>query len=87
MKQCALIIGNNAYPDAVLKNAVNDANDIAAKLTELGCVCIVATDASHKQMDQHLLAFVAQLAVSEVGVFFFAGHGMQIDGVNYLVPV
>jgi hypothetical protein len=41
MKRCALIIGNNAYPDAILKNAVNDANDIAAKLGEIGFACVV----------------------------------------------
>lgn len=87
MKQCALIIGNNAYPDAVLKNAVNDATDIAARLTELGFTCTLATDASHKEMDQNLSVFASHLSLNEVGLFFFAGHGMQIDGENYLAAV
>jgi Caspase domain len=87
MKQCALIIGNDAYPDAVLKNAVNDATDIEAKLKELGFTCILTANATHKEMDQSLSDFGSQLSAHEVGLFFFAGHGMQIDGVNYLAAV
>jgi len=87
MKQCALIIGNNAYADAPLKNAVNDAVAIAAKLTDLGFKCLGSTDATYREMDRNLSEFRKQLSAHEVGLFFFAGHGMQIEGVNYLGAV
>jgi len=87
MKQCALIIGNNAYPGAILKNAVNDASDISIKLKGLGFNCIIATDASYKEMDVKLSEFSNLLSLHEVGVFFFAGHGMQIEGHNYLAAI
>jgi uncharacterized caspase-like protein len=87
MKQCALIVGNDAYSGSALQNAVNDATDIASKLKELGFNCILAANATHQEMDQKLSDFGTLLLAHEVGLFFFAGHGMQIDGVNYLAAV
>ena len=87
MKQIALLIGNNSYPEETLKNAAHDADALAQKLEELGFVCTVATDASAVKMDKALGTFGEKLKEHEVGVFFFAGHGMQIDGENYLTAI
>ena len=87
MKQLALLIGNGAYPESPLANPANDAHALAAKLTELGFDTYHETDAGVKLMDVRLGEFGAKLTGYEVGLFFFAGHGMQIDGMNYLTAV
>ncbi|HEJ4266741.1 MULTISPECIES: caspase family protein [Stenotrophomonas] len=87
-KMTALVIGNAAYDgDGKLANPVNDATDIAKKLGDYGFDVETVTDANYKDMDKALTRFRAALATSEVGLFFFAGHGMQIDGVNYLLAI
>jgi uncharacterized caspase-like protein len=84
----ALIVGNAAYADGgVLRNPVNDACDMAKKLKSFGFEVITATDASNKQMDKALKSFKKQLDENEVGLFMFAGHGMQIDERNYLLAI
>lgn len=79
----ALVIGNAAYKE----NPANDAEDIAAKLEACGFSVIKARDCSVAEMDRALKRFKRTLADNDVGVFFFAGHGMQIDGENYLAAV
>jgi hypothetical protein len=72
-----------------LKNPVNDATDLSAALERLGFKVTLLTNASRRAMNQAIVAFreaLAQDRQSE-GVFFFAGHGMQSRGVNYLIPV
>lgn len=84
----ALIVGNGAYPDNHnLPNPANDAEDIGAKLSGYGFQTIVATDCTAKEMEGHLKAFRALLETHDIGLFFFAGHGMQIDGSNYLLAL
>lgn len=84
----ALVIGNADYADAgVLKNPGNDAEDISAKLEDCGFTVATKLDCTHKEMDQALRDFKAALKDSDVGLFFFAGHGMQVDGDNYLAAV
>lgn len=81
----ALVIGNAAYETvAELKNPANDAEDVAAQLEASGFSVIQKTDCSHADMDRSLRRFKRDLDKSDVGLFFFAGHGMQIDGENYL---
>ncbi|PZP29045.1 MAG: peptidase C14 [Roseateles depolymerans] len=84
----ALVIGNAAY-EAVdaLKNPVNDAEDVGAKLETCGFTVIRSLDSDHADMDRALKKFQRVLKDSDVGLFFFAGHGMQIDGENYLAAV
>lgn len=84
----ALVIGNAAY-EAVdaLKNPVNDAGDVGAKLESCGFTVIRCLDSDHAGMDSTLKKFQRVLKDSDVGLFFFAGHGMQIDGENYLAAV
>jgi hypothetical protein len=84
----ALVLGNAQYAHGdPLKNAANDAVDVAAKLTSYGFHVIVATDITHKEMDRKLGEFRKLLNTNDVGLFFFAGHGMQIEGRNYLLGV
>ena len=86
----ALVIGNGNYADlGKLRNPVNDATDIAAALGRLGFKVTLITDASRKGMNQALNDFhdaLAQDSGSD-GFFWYAGHGVQAKGENYLIPV
>ena len=84
----ALVIGNAGYPDGHdLKNPGHDAEDLGSKLESYGFDVIAATDCSAKDMDNLLKQFRTALDTHDVGLFFFAGHGMQIDGSNYLLAL
>jgi hypothetical protein len=83
----ALVIGNGAYKDFPLSNAVNDAEDIAARLAQLGFRVQLRTNASQRQMKQAIREFAAALRGGGAGLFFFAGHGIQSKNRNYLLPV
>lgn len=84
----ALVIGNGAYRDAPLRNPVNDARDMAAKLRELGFQVIERFDADRQTMRMALREFEQQLSQRRgVGLFYYAGHGVQLKGQNYLIPV
>jgi len=85
----ALIIGNAAYYDAnaKLKNPVNDANDMERRLKSLGFKVFKITDATQITMKQKIREFGKQLNGNKVALFFYAGHGFQIEGKNYLVPI
>ena len=84
----ALVLGNAAYPDGDdLANPVNDATDLGAKLKGYGFEVIVAIDCTAKEMEKRLKAFRKLLETHEVGLFFFAGHGMQTEGSNYLLAL
>jgi uncharacterized caspase-like protein len=86
----ALLIGNGDYRDfGTLKNPVNDATDVASALKALGFQVNLLTNANRKQMNQALNDFHDRLAqdASSVGFFWYAGHGIQSKGENYLVPV
>ncbi|RUQ29040.1 MAG: hypothetical protein EKK68_13525 [Candidatus Competibacteraceae bacterium] len=84
----ALVIGNGAYQDAPLRNPANDARDMAAKLRELGFQVIERIDADRQTMRQALREFEQQLRQQRgVGLFYYAGHGVQLKGQNYLIPV
>lgn len=87
-KNYALLIGNAAYTMAPLDNPVNDANDFARTLKEIGFETRVLTDQSQEAMMQAIRDFGARLKNNDgIGLFFFAGHGVQVDGENYLLPV
>ncbi len=87
MSKIALCIGNANYPESSLKNPCNDANDVAASLESLGFAVCKLTDASTVEMEDALRTFSGDLATAHVGLFFFAGHGMQIEGTNFLTAV
>jgi len=88
LRRFALVIGNNAYSQAnQLRNAVPDAHAISAELRKAGFEVDEVTNASHEQMDHAVIKFVGQLGPDAVGLFYYSGHGMEVDGVNYLIPV
>ena len=84
----ALVIGNSAYQSAAeLPNPKNDAEDMAAALQSSGFDVIQGTDLDKISTDRKLRDFSERLSGADVGVFFYAGHGLQVNGINYLVPV
>lgn len=86
-RRIALVIGNGSYDFGRLKNSVNDANDIAATLKKLGFSVILKNEAGHKEMESAIKELGKQLKKDDVGLFFYAGHGVQIEGQNYLIPI
>ncbi len=86
-KRVALVIGNSKYPDMPLINPANDASDIADALRELGFDVDLAMDLSYVDMSEKIVDFGDKLNQADVGLFFYAGHGVQSGGVNYLIPV
>src|SRR4029079_17917454 len=79
----ALLIGNAAYSFAPLNNPINDAKAIAMALEGAGFKVIMETDADHAKMVQAVRTFGAELKQrGGVGLFYFSGHGTQIDGEN-----
>ena len=86
-KRVALVIGNSAYKhSAELRNPRNDAEDVAAALQHLGFSVISGFDLDQSNMRRTIGRFAAALDDAVVGVFYYAGHGMQLNGTNYLVP-
>jgi Caspase domain len=86
-KRVALVIGNSRYlPGMELVNPRNDAEDMSKVLGELGFDVIKFLDADKKQMEIALEKFHYKLAQGSVGIFYYAGHGLQVDGENYLIP-
>ncbi len=83
----ALVIGNGTYRDQPLKNPVNDAKATAASLRKLGFTVIERTDAGKTAMEAAILEFGEKLRAGGVGLFYYAGHGIQSGGRNYLLPV
>jgi formylglycine-generating enzyme required for sulfatase activity len=86
-QKLALVIGNDDYPEAPLKNPRNDARDMAAMLARLGFEVIHEDNRTKQQMEELVRAFGDRLKPGMVGLFYFAGHGMQLSGRNYLIPV
>ncbi len=92
-KKYALVIGNSAYPKeiGVLKNPVNDATDFADAIKKLGFDVTLITNASYGKTRAEMMKFRDKLNLGErdktVGLFYYAGHGLQNDNENYIVPV
>jgi hypothetical protein len=87
-KRVALVIGNGAYRNVpALLNPPNDAGDIAAALQRLGFTVTLITNASFDQMRRGLIAFGHDAAGADMAAVYFAGHGMEINGENWLIPV
>jgi uncharacterized caspase-like protein len=87
-KRVALVIGNSDYKHTPrLANPKNDAADVAAMLKKLQFSVIEGRDLDKAGMDRTVRDFAGVLAGAQVGLFFYAGHGLQFNGQNYLVPV
>jgi uncharacterized caspase-like protein len=89
-KRVALVIGNDAYQTLPqLVNATSDARDLGRALEAAGFETTIKTDVKRREMYQLIDAFAAKISGSPdtVGLFYYAGHGIQTSGKNYLVPV
>ena len=88
----ALVIGNSHYSADIgaLPNPVNDAGLMAQALQQTGFTVIKVTDADQKKMKRAIADFGDKLSTAgsnATGLFFYAGHGVQVNGTNYLVPI
>jgi hypothetical protein len=87
-KRVALVIGNSAYRNVpALPNPANDAGDVAAALNRLGFAVTLITNASFEEMRRGLIALGRIAADADMAAVFFAGHGMEISGENWLIPI
>jgi Caspase domain len=87
-KRVALVIGNGAYKNtAALSNPPNDAADVAEALKALGFDVTLKIDVEKRQMDQAIAQFAREGRGADAVLFYYAGHGMQYGGKNYLMPV
>ncbi|MCA3262124.1 MAG: caspase family protein [Telmatospirillum sp.] len=85
-RKVALVIGNGAYAEAPLKNPTNDARAVAAKLRQQGFEVVLRENATKTQMNDVVADFGEKLSAGDTALFFFAGHGIQVQGRNYLIP-
>lgn len=87
-RRVALVIGNSAYANAPrLDNPVNDAADMAGTLNKLNFEVTQSRDLDKASMDRTIRNFAESLSGAQIALFFYAGHGLQVGGQNYLVPV
>ena len=83
----ALVIGNGAYPGSGrLDNPVNDANAISQKLRSMGFTVTTVTDANRQKLVQSMAQFRRTAASADISLLYYAGHGVQIFGTNYILP-
>lgn len=87
-KRIAFVVGNSHYSDSEmnLPNPENDARDVAEKLKGLGFEVILKLDATLETMDRELSSFKDKAKDYDVAMFYYAGHGIQNKGVNYIIP-
>jgi hypothetical protein len=86
-RRVALVIGNADYADRPLRNPINDAQLMQATLRDLGFQVQVATDVDRRGLLAALRDFESRARGAEVALFYFAGHGAQVGGANYLISV
>ena len=88
LERTALVVGNGTYQAAPLRNPVNDATDVAAVLEKLGFEVILRHDVAQQAFEEAVREFRTRLQRrGGVGLFYYAGHGIQVDGRNYLIPI
>lgn len=87
-KRVALVIGNSAYQYAPqLENPKNDATDMSAKLKSMGFEVTQGTDLNLENLRSTVREFVNTVDGADLALFFYAGHGFQVNGINYMAPV
>lgn len=86
-QKVALVIGNSNYTGAPLKNPVNDAADIANALVGFGFEVIHRENLNQNEMKRAIREFGTKIKGGAIGLFYFAGHGVQVKGANYLIPI
>ena len=89
-QRIALVIGNSAYADSLLTNPVNDAKLMASALRAQGFEVIEKLNVGQNAMKLAVIEFGRKLDAAQgeaVGLFYYAGHGVQVAGENYLIPI
>ena len=87
-KRVALVIGNSNYAQVpALPNPVNDANDIGSALKRAGFDVILGIDVDKREFDTKVRNFADLLENADAAIFFYAGHGLQVSGRNFLLPI
>src|SRR6266852_722531 len=88
-RRVALVVGNSQYKNsnAVLGNPRNDARDVSEVLRTLGFEVVLTVDADKREFDRSLQQFARLASDADAALFFFAGHAMQHQGRNYLMPI
>ncbi len=87
-KRIALVVGNGDYKsEGKLRNTLNDAQAMTATLKRLGFEVMTVENGTYEEMKNAVYAFGDQIQDVDVSMFFYAGHGIEVDGVNYLIPV
>jgi uncharacterized caspase-like protein len=86
-RRVALVIGNATYKVNPLKNPVNDSTDMARSLRMVGFDVIEANNTTLAQMREATRRFADKLGNSDVGLVYYSGHGVEVKGKNYLIPV
>jgi len=86
-QRVALVIGNGRYKASPLRNPVNDAKAMAETLGEVGFEVTSKYNLAQKELKRAIKAFGKKLKKGGVGLFYYSGHGMQVNGTNYLIPV
>lgn len=83
----ALVIGNAKYDGAMLRNSKNDADSLASELRRQGWEVMHYSDLNQEEMDNVIIQFGAKIKEKKgAGLFYYAGHGVQLGGDNYLIP-
>jgi hypothetical protein len=86
-KRLALVVGNNAYESVPkLEKAVNDAKAVSSSLQALGFQVQLATDLSRRDFIRQLSAFMDKVSPGDLALIYYAGHGIEVRGINYILP-
>lgn len=86
-QRVALVIGNGKYNASPLANPINDSRDMSKALRDVGFEVTERQNLTKDEMKKEIKAFGLRLRSGGIGLFYFAGHGIQLGGRNYLVPV
>jgi uncharacterized caspase-like protein/membrane-associated protease RseP (regulator of RpoE activity) len=86
-RRVALVIGNGNYKAGPLQNPAHDAEDFSGVLRTLGFVVQTKTNVNQREMEEAVNRFIQEIQNGDVALFYFSGHGIQIRGENYLIPL
>jgi WD40 repeat protein len=86
-RRLALVIGNGAYEEGPLPNAVNDAEDVSRTLHSIGFQVTLLKNGNQQAMEKAVEGFRSQLRRGDLGLFYFSGHGVQVAGESFLIPL
>ncbi|HET8669574.1 MAG TPA: caspase domain-containing protein [Candidatus Saccharimonadales bacterium] len=87
VRRIALVVGNGAYKDSPLLNPVRDAQDMAQALSQLGFEVMYKENLTQNEMKRAIRSFSERMRSDGVGLFYYAGHAVQVEGRNYLIPI